>query len=215
MRHSRAELGSLRDLFAPVPDARREQGRKHRLETVLSLCALAKLAGLSGPVATARYAAGLDQEELRALGAWRDPDAARWTAPSAATFCRVLADPDALAGVLRDWAVPRLAESAEWPALTADGKRIRVANRQAHGSDHFDTVTLATHDGRPVASRCCRDEVGELAALRALLEDVDIQGRVLTLDALHTTRDTPRAIVEAHGAYYELSVKGNCPDSFA
>ncbi len=57
--YARAELRSLRGLFAQVPDARRGQGRKHRLETVLSLCALAKLAGLSGPVATARYAAGL------------------------------------------------------------------------------------------------------------------------------------------------------------
>ena len=47
---------------------------------------------------------------------------------------------------------------------------------------------------------------------RALLEDVDLGGRVLTLDALHTTRDTARSIVEAHGADYVLSVKANCPD---
>ncbi len=215
--YARAELRSLRGLFAQVPDARRGQGRKHRLETVLSLCALAKLAGLSGPVATARYAAGLAQEELRALGAWRDPEAARWMPPSAATFCRVLADtdPDALADVLSEWAAPRLAGDAEQAALAADGKRIRGANRQAGGSDHFETLTLATHDGRPVASRCCRDEGGEIAALRALLEDVDIRGRLLTLDALHTTRDTARAIVETHGADYMLSVKGNCPDTFA
>ncbi len=215
--YARAELRSLRGLFAQVPDARRGQGRKHRLETVLSLCALAKLAGLSGPVATARYAAGLAQEELRALGAWRDPEAARWMPPSAATFCRVLADtdPDALADVLSEWAAPRLAGDSEQAALAADGKRIRGANRQAGGSDHFETLTLATHDGRPVASRCCRDEGGEIAALRALLEDVDIRGRLLTLDALHTTRDTARAIVETHGADYMLSLKGNCPDTFA
>ena len=217
VRYARGELRSLRDLFAAVPDARRGQGRKHRLETVLSLCALARLAGLSGPVATARYAAKLDQEELRALGAWRDPEAARWVAPSAATFCRVLmdTDPDGLQAVLREWAAPRLAGHAERPALAADGKRIRGANRRADAHAHFETVTLVTHGGRPVASRCCRDEGGELAALRALLEDVDISGCVLTLDALHTTRDTARGIVEAHGADYALSVKANCPDTFA
>ncbi len=216
VRYARGELRSLRELFARVPDARRGQGRKHRLETVLSLCALARLSGLSGPVAAARYAARLDQEELRALGAWRDPSAGRWTAPSAATFCRVLADtdPDALADVLSEWAAPRLPPAAA-AALAADGKRIRGANRRGGAGAHFETVTLATHDGRPLASRCCRDEGGELAALRALLEDVDIQGRLLTLDALHATRDTARAIVEAHGADYMLSVKANCPDTFA
>ena len=217
VRYARAELRSLRDLFAEVPDARRGQGRKHRLATVLAVCALARLAGLRGPAATERFARNLGQEELRALGAWRDPDAGRWVAPSDSTICRVLADtdPDALQDVLREWAAPRLAEDADLPAVSADGKRIRGANRHADGAAHFETVTLVTHGGRPLASRCCRDEGGEAAALRALLEDVDLRGCALTLDALHATRDTARAIVEAHGADYVLSVKANCPDTFA
>ena len=217
VRYAKAELRSLRELFAAVPDARRGQGRKHRLGTVLSICALARLAGLRGPAATERFARNLGQEELRALGAWRDPDAGRWVAPSDSTICRVLADtdPDALQDVLREWAAPRLAEDADLPAVSADGKRIRGANRHADGAAHFETVTLAAHGGRPLASRCCRDEGGEAAALRALLEDVDLRGCALTLDALHATRDTARAIVEAHGADYVLSVKANCPDTFA
>ena len=48
------------------------------------------------------------------------------------------------------------------PALTADGKRIRGANSNADGA-YFDTVTLVTHGGQPLASRCCRDEGGETA----------------------------------------------------
>ena len=50
---------------------------------------------------------------------------------------------------------------------------------------------------------------------RALLEDVDLSGCVLTLDALHAARDTARSIAETHGADYALSVKANCPDTFA
>ena len=213
-RYSKAELRSLRDVFARLPDCRRGQGRKHRLETVLSICALAKLAGLSGPVA--QYGAALRQDELRALGAWRGA-AGVWVAPSAATICRVMAntDPDALAAALREWAAPRLAEDADPPALAADGKRIRGANRHTDDDTYFETVTLVTHGGRPLASRCCRDEGGEAAALRALLDDVDLRGRVLTLDALRACRDTARAIVRTHGADYVLSIKENCPDSFA
>ena len=88
VRYAPTELRSLRDGFAALPDSRRGQGRKHRLETVLSICALAQLAGLAGPVATAQFADGLGQRELRALGAWCSAER-RWTAPSAATICRV------------------------------------------------------------------------------------------------------------------------------
>ena len=216
VRHAPAELRSLREVFAGLPDSRRGQGRKHRVETVLSICALARLSGLSGPVAAAQYAAGLSVRELRALGAWRSA-AGEWKAPSAATICRVMAntDPDALERALREWAAPRLAEDAEQPALAADGKRIRGANRHTGDATYFETVTLVTHAGRPVASRCCRDDGGEVAALRALLEDVDLRDCVLTLDALHTTRDTARTIVGTHGADCVLPVKANCPDTFA
>ncbi len=215
VRYAPSELRSLRDVFAGLPDCRRGQGRKHRLETVLSICALAKLSGLSGPVAAAQFAAGLEARELRALGGWRSA-AGEWKAPSAATICRVMAgtDPDGLEEALRAWAAPRLADDAEQPALAADGKRIRGANRHTDENTHFETVTLVTHAGRPLAGRCCRDEGGEAAALRALLEDVDLRGCVLTLDALHAARDTARSIVEAHGADCVLSVKANCPDTF-
>ena len=82
VRYAKAELRSLREVFAQLPDCRRGQGRKHRLDTVLSICALARLAGLSGPVAAAQFAADLGRKELRALGAWRSAGG-RWTAPSA------------------------------------------------------------------------------------------------------------------------------------
>ncbi len=217
VRYTRAELRSLRDLFAEVPDARRGQGRKHRLATVLAICALARLAGQHGPAATERFARNLEQKELRALHAWRDPAAGRWVAPSDSTVCRVLmnTDPDALQEVLSRWAAPRLAAADDPQVLAADGKRIRGANRHTDDATYFETVTLVTHAGRPVASRCCRDDGGEIAALCALLEDVDLRGCVLTLDALHATRDTARTIVETHGADYVLSVKANCPDTFA
>jgi predicted transposase YbfD/YdcC len=215
--YTREELRSLRELFAEMPDCRRGQGMKHRLATVLSVCALARLAGVSGPAATERFAKHLSQEELRALGAWRDPVARRWVAPSDSTLCRVLADtdPDALADVLRRWAAPRAVPKGTPPALAADGKRIRGANRHTGESTYFETVTLVTHEGRPLASRCCRDEGGESAAAKALLEEVDVRGCVITLDALHTTYDTERAIVDIHGAEYLFTVKGNCPETFA
>ena len=80
---------------------------------------------------------------------------------------------------------------------------------------YFETVTLVTHQGRPLASRCCRDEGGELAATKALLDDVDVRGCLVTLDALHTNRDTERAIVDIHRADYLFTVKDNGPETCA
>ena len=145
VRYTHEELRSLRGLFAEVPDSRRGQGRKHRLATVLSVCALARLAGQYGPAATERFARNLDQEELRALGAWRSAEG-RWVAPSDSTVCRVLADtdPDALQDVLRRWAAPRLAEDADMPALAADGARPSLACGSA-----ARTATRAAPTSRP------------------------------------------------------------------
>ena len=52
------------------------------------------------------------------------------------------------------------------------------------------------------------DGGGEIAAMRALLEKVDVSGQVLTLDALNITRETERVIVRTHAADYLLSDAG-------
>ena len=51
----------------------------------------------------------------------------------------------------------------------------------------------------------------EIAAVKPALEPLEITGRVLTLDALHTQVDTARYIVEEKHAHYLLTVKGNQP----
>ena len=66
----------------------------------------------------------------------------------------------------------------------------------------------------PLASLNFHDHNGELAAVGALLEVVPISGALLTLNALHTTRDTAASIVEQHGADYLLTVKMNCPETY-
>ncbi len=65
-----------------------------------------------------------------------------------------------------------------------------------------------------MASRCLFEEGGEAAATAALLEDVDVRGRLVTLDALHSSLDMERRLVEMHGADCLFAVKANCPETF-
>jgi len=50
--------------------------------------------------------------------------------------------------------------------------------------------------------------------VQAVLDEVPVEGRVITMDALHTTRDTTRSIVETHGADHLMTVKANAPEIF-
>ena len=206
-----SELRSLYRELTEVRDFRRAQGRKHCVATVLAVYILARLANLRGPVAAAEYAQKLSQPELEAIGAWKNPRTGRYVPVSKSTLHRVISsvDPDEIEAVLRRFSMPRLQLGR---AIAVDGKRIRGANR--NGDSHFETATLVEHaTGVPLATLSFNEEGGEIAAVRALLEKVEVAGRVLTLDALHTTRETARVIVRTHEADYLMTVKENAPET--
>ena len=206
-------LRSLYDELLRVPDFRRAQGRKHTIASVLAIFIAARLAGITSGIGAAQYARALNQTELKALGAWRNKKTGRFEPPSKSVLYRVLemTDPTEIEAVLKRFSAPRLSIGA---AIASDGKRIRGANRNGEG--HHETATLVEHEtGLPVASHGFHDESGEIAAVQALLEDVSVAGRVITVDALHTVRDTARSIVETHKADYLMTVKANAPETFA
>ena len=121
-----------------------------------------------------------------------------------------MAVPAAMETVLKHWSMRRLNSGS---ALAADGKRLRGANR--NGDGHFETATLVAHDtALPVASHGFHDKSGERAAIAALFEEVSLAGHVITVDALHTVRDTARSIVETHNADYLMTVKANASETY-
>ncbi len=211
-RKSDEVLRSLYDELCEVGDFRRAQGRKHCVGSVVGIYILSFLSGMRGAVAAAQYAKNLTQKELKALGTWYNRKTGRYVCPSRATMHRVISrlDPKELEAVLARYSSTRVRFGE---AVAADGKRIRGANR--NGEEHYETVTVVEHgSGIPLGSLEFRDEGGEGAAVTALLEEVSVAGMVITLDALHTTRKTARCIVEAHGADYLFTVKGNSPRTY-
>ena len=125
------------------------------------------------------------------------------------------ADAEALEATLQRYP-PRLPAPGAAPATAGAGRRRQADSRSnRNGTLRYETATLVEHTtGVPLASLNFHDHNGELAAVGALLEVVPISGALLTLDALHTTRDTAASIVEQHGADYLLTVKKNCPETY-
>ena len=203
---------SVYEEFLRVPDFRRAQGRKHTIESVFAIVITARLAGFETGIGAAQFARALNQTELKSFGAWFNPKTKKYEPPSKSVIYRVLerSDPAETESVLKRWSTPRLKLGS---ALAADGKRLRGANR--NGDGHFETATLVAHDtGLPVASHSFHDESGERAAIAALFEEVPLARHVITVDALHTVRDTARSIVEIHNADYLMTVKANAPETF-
>ena len=56
-----------------------------------------------------------------------------------------------------------------------------------------------------------KDKTNEIPVARNLFERLDLEGRLVSLDALHTQDETARALVLEHGAGYLLTVKDNQP----
>jgi len=214
VRYGAEDLRSLGEQLADVQDSRSGHGKRHPLAVVLALLVLAKLAGKHGGRAAETYSKTLKQHELRALGCRWDERGRVFVTPSDTTFQRVMerTDPASLERVIQRWTEPLVRQPR---ALAADGKRIRGANRLTAEGLHWETVTLVEHvSGLPVASRSYREEGGEQGALRALLEEVDLRGLVVTMDAGHAGQEIQRAIIEQHGGQVLVRIKGNCPQTW-
>jgi predicted transposase YbfD/YdcC len=98
-------------------------------------------------------------------------------------------------------------------AYALDGKRLAGA-RRGDGT-RVNLLSLVDHEtGLTATQREIPSKTNEIPEARILLSDVDVAGAVLTLDALHTQRDTAEAIVTDHHAAYVLAIKGNQPNLY-
>ena len=201
------QMSSLLEVFRQAPDPR-DSNAHYRIGPVLTLIAMALLAGRREIAQIARFATTLTPPQRRRLGLPRKPGTrAFYQVPGYGVFYQVLTrmDPEAFADPLNDWLKSRTGTLPQ--ALALDGKMI---------GDHIGLLTLAQHeDGAPQAVAVYDQKEGtprcELSAASALLEKLPaLDGKIITGDPLHCQRAHARTIVEK-GGDYRLQVKGNQP----
>jgi Domain of unknown function (DUF4338)/DDE_Tnp_1-associated len=198
------QMDSLLKVFRKAPDPR-DTNTQYRTGPVLTIIALALLAGRREIAEIARFATTLTQPQRRRLGLPLKKGTRFCKVPGYDVFYQMLTrmDPEAFAQLLSQWLLARAGTLPQ--ALALDGKMIR---------EHIGLLTLAQHeDGAPQAIAVYDQKEGtercELNAAGTLLEKLpSLDGKMITADPLHCQRKHARLIVEKGGDYL-LQIKGN------
>ena len=190
--------------FKNVPDPRTRPNRIYPWELLWGLISAAMASGCQTPAAIARWIREHHDELLATL----PPSIVRL--PCEATIRRTLAAVDAskLDAVLTELPTSAPPTSRKLPAadppspllgLAIDGKNVRGVGRCGHPCQ---LVSLVEHGSATVlAQEQVARKRDERSAVPLLLSGRDLRGKVISLDALHTLKQTARLILEAGGDY--------------
>jgi hypothetical protein len=203
---SPAQILSLVQHLKSLPDYRKGIGF-YPLWSLVAICVLAHWCGAPrGQKDLAKFAKGLSQAQRRALGIRQQEDRS-YPAPSQPTFCRLMEhiDDDALEKVFL-----KVQEQIRGPAppdelIVLDGKEPR------HGGGHSVLTAVTVPSQYYLGSAMVDTKTNEIPVARELFNKLDLDGRKVSLDALHTQTQTARELVLEHGADFLLTVKDNQP----
>ena len=193
------------DLLASVPDPRQPRGIRHCLPGILAVGIAAVLAGARSFAAIGQWVADADADLLAALGFGGG------RGPSESAIRRAFArlDPANLDTALAAWLWTRTVVIDRRRVIAIDGKTVRGARTRARSAPHL--VAAFDHgSGAVLGQLAVTARSNEIPAVRTLLAGFDLNGVVVTVDAMHTQTDTAKLIVEAGGDYV-FTVKGNQP----
>ena len=194
----------LAQVLKNVEDPRDRRGVRHSLFAVLSLAVTGVLAGCRSLTAIWEYATDLTAADLEALGLEAGQDL-----PSESTIRRVLQDldPADVDAHLRSWLCTRAGTINGRRVIAVDGKTMRGARTSKDPAPHL-LAALDHATGAVLTQQRVAGKSNEIPALRELLEPLDLEGVVVSADAMHTQTGTARWITR-RGGHYLLTVKGN------
>jgi len=198
--------GSLEEGFGELPDPRRRPNRcTHPLLTVIGIGVLTIIAG------------GKGWEDMELYGqckrGWLSQvlDLSKGV-PSADTFRRVFESLRAAVWEesFRRW-VQGLREGAPLDVIAIDGKVLRGSYDREQETPALHLVSAWSSEHQLVLSQeAVAEKSNEITAIPLILESLELEGTVVTLDAMGTQKTIAAQIVEGGGDYI-LPLKNNHP----
>jgi hypothetical protein len=173
----------------------------------VTVCALLSKVCL-GQRDLAAFAANLTDQQREKLGFPRDwkRRGRHFRVPGETTFFRMLSQlkPPELERALLQWQDHVLGKrDPKGDEVAVDGKELLNSQGLQIASAY------SVKDGRWLGSQLIAEGSNEIPAVQELLGRVEIEGSLVTADALSTQTETARIIVQERGADYLFTVKGN------
>jgi len=195
--------------FAELEDPRSTVNLQHPLVSVVVIALMAVLAGASRPTAIGKWAALKEEFLLNTLDL---PNGI----PRKDVFRRVLMTlrPGAFQACFANWlnslrATVAATTGVERPVLAVDGKTARRSHDRKNGLGALHSVSVwASEFGLSLGQVACAEKSNEITAIPELLRLVDIEGAIITIDAMGTQKAIAARIIEGK-ADYVLALKGN------
>jgi len=194
---------SLEDHFLSLPDPRILRKTRHKLVDVIVITLTAMIAGAD------------DWVEIVAFGKEKE----HWFKtflelpggiPSHDTFGRIfsLMDPEEFGKCLIRW-IHSIFPTGESDTIAIDGKTARRSHDHANGKSTIHVVSAWGAHSRLILGQVkTEDKSNEITAIPELLKVLDLEGCVVTIDAMGCQKEIAKQIARK-GADYVLSLKGN------
>jgi predicted transposase YbfD/YdcC len=200
------DVGSLYAHFREMKDKRKPRGLRYALVTILVMMVIAKLCGEDTPSGIADWVKHRSEQLTEMLKLKRK------TMPHHSTYRRIsedVIDIEELEGV-----VSRVLSEKKYfgkqVLLSMDGKVLRGTLDEAQNGTYLLAAYLPK-DGVVLMEIAIEGKGCEIPGAAKLLRMVDLRGRGVMGDALHTQRAISIQIVEAGGDYIWFA-KGNQPE---
>jgi hypothetical protein len=205
---SHAHKPNLYELLQTLPDRRRGQGKMHALAPIFLIMIMAILSGCIGQRATGDFV----QRHRKALLKLFKQKQHRL--PSRQTISRVIqqTDFDVLSALFSSWVMSHK-ELVQGSWIAIDGKAIG-GTLQGAGTSYQQFTSLVSffsHTRKEVVAQGrVHTKSNEIPLVQQLLEELDLEACVFTLDALHCQKATTKAIMKSKNDYV-IGVKENQP----
>lgn len=196
---------SIEKYFGQIPDQRVVTRSSHKLVDIIAIAILAILCGADGWVGIETY--GKAKEEW--LSTFLDlPHGI----PSHDTFGRVFSelDPEILEKNFQAW-VEVISKKLGIEVIAIDGKNLKGSYDREKSLKSLTMVSAWSSTHRLVLGQVAvKQKSNEITAIPVLLEQLDLNGGIITIDAMGTQTAIAKQIKEA-GADYILTLKRNHP----
>jgi predicted transposase YbfD/YdcC len=199
------EVDSIIQGFSSLEDPRQSTNQKHVLEDLIVICVMAVVAGADGPLAIGTWA---ENNERWLRNRLKLPNGI----PSHDTIGRLLSalKPAAFQACFESW-IAVLTSSADvgLNQIAVDGKVLRRSHDQRKNLGPLWLVSAwAVDRGISLGQLATDEKSNEITAIPKLLDNLELKGTVVTIDAAGCQRSIAKQIIDGKGDYV-LSLKGN------